>query len=204
MGLICENSKTIVAVGDCANCHYNTLIKMAQMYDVHTGVHLRSAEKISVHIATQMGLQINDVIGLSLGAVLHDVGKLGVPQDIIRKPGKLTPEERITIEEHAVLGKNILDNLHTPWNLSDYALMHHERLDGSGYPNKLTADDIPTTIRILTIADVLDAITADRPYRERWTYSKGMDYLYSCEGQFDTDILKIAETYNDELYKTVD
>jgi putative two-component system response regulator len=98
-------------------------------------------------------------------------------------------------ETHVPIGKIILSNLVSPWPLVDFAYMHHERLDGSGYPLKLTAEQIPHNIRILAACDVAEALMSNRPYRTPWTLSKTIDYLHANPQWFDTNVVKYIETY---------
>lgn len=191
-------------VTKCLNCHYMALISVVNSYDATTGTHLKSAEKISAHIAYKMGLPLGDVISVTLGAVLHDIGKIGIDHNIITKPGALTLQERTEVEKHSEIGMRILSSLCTPWELSDYAYMHHERLDGTGYPRKLTADQIPLTVRILSVADVIDAMSADRPYRKGMPLNDVFDFLYDRCSQFDVDVIRAAETYCYDIYKTIE
>lgn len=175
--------------------HFEMMVAMMHAYDSHTGQHLCNAEDIASHVAKKMDLPYHDMVGVTIGALIHDVGKIGVHHSIISKAGSLTPGERMIAETHATIGKTILDHLKSPWALSDYAYMHHERLDGSGYPNNLTAADIPLKIRILATCDVAEALMATRPYRDPWCLTKVLDYLNANTHQFDTDVIKQLETY---------
>jgi HD-GYP domain-containing protein (c-di-GMP phosphodiesterase class II) len=175
--------------------HYETLVAMMHAYDEHTGHHLCNAEDIVSHVAKKMDLPYHDMVGVTIGALVHDVGKIGVHHSIISKAGPLNPGERILAETHVPIGKMILSHLQSPWQLADYAYMHHERLDGSGYPNNLTADQTPLRIRILAACDVAEALMARRPYRNPCTFSDVVDYLHSNLHQFDAEVIKHIETY---------
>ena len=100
-----------------------------------------------------------------IGALLHDVGKINVPTEVLNKPGKLTPEERALMESHPVAGVELLKDVEFPWDVLPMVRSHHERWDGRGYPDRLTGEDIPLNARVLALADVFDALTTDRPYR---------------------------------------
>jgi len=185
--------------------NFKALIELISVYDVFTGIHVKSTEKIAAHIGRRHDLTHKDLISVTIGAVLHDIGKVGIPQSIICKPAALTPEERIRIQDHSTIGKTILDYLITPWNLSDIANMHHERLDGSGYPNGLTEPEITDTIRDVSVSDVYDILTADdRPYRAGWKHSKAVDYLYANTKQFDANIVKHVESYDPRIYNYIE
>ncbi len=175
--------------------HIETVVAMMAAYDSHTGSHLCNAEDIAAHVARRLELPYSDVLSVTVGALVHDIGKLGVPHNIITKAKALTSEERQQVEQHVVIGKIILDNWKSPWPLSDYAHMHHERLDGSGYPQKLIGDQIPFNVRILSAVDVAEALMADRPYRTPWTLTQVLDYLYARADQYDTRVVQAIETY---------
>jgi putative two-component system response regulator len=175
--------------------HFETLVLMMRAYDTHTGDHLCTAEEIATHVAAKMDLPYHDVVGVTIGSLIHDVGKIGVHHSIISKAGPLTPGERMIAETHVPIGKVILSNLKSPWPLVDFAYMHHERLDGSGYPLKLTAEQIPLNIRILAACDVAEALMSNRPYRSPWSLSKVIDYLNANLQWFDADVVKCIETY---------
>lgn len=177
---------------------FETMVSMMHAYDSHTGSHLCNAEDLAGYISRSMCLEFNDVVSITLGALVHDVGKIGVHHSVISKAGPLTPGERMIAETHVPIGKQILDHLHSPWPLVDYAYMHHERLDGSGYPNKLTADQIPLNIRILTVCDVAEALMSNRPYRKPWALSQTIDYLYANSHQYDVEVVKLLERYIQE------
>lgn len=175
--------------------HYETMVAMMTAYDSHTGSHLCNAEDIASHVALAMGLSMSDVMSVTIGALVHDVGKIGVHYDIITKPGPLTEDERTIAEKHVDIGKSILASLKSPWPLADYAYMHHERLDGTGYPQKLAGDQIPLNVRILSACDVTEALMATRPYRTPWTFSRVLDHLNKNASQYDADVIKAIESY---------
>jgi HD-GYP domain-containing protein (c-di-GMP phosphodiesterase class II) len=174
---------------------FETLVEMMHSYDSHTGQHLCNAEDLATYIARKMKLPFSDVVSITMGALVHDVGKIGVHHSIISKAGKLTPGERMIAETHVQIGKTILDRLISPWPLADYAYMHHERLDGTGYPQKLKGDQIPLNVRILAACDVAEALMSNRPYRTPWNLSQTVDYMYENSHHFDMDIVKAIATY---------
>jgi len=154
-----------------------------------------------------MGLPENEVDLIFLTSPLHDVGEIGIPDSILHKPGKLDPEERAIMESHCTIGASILEEapkgmgeflpvptenqLDMPERKRDLvrekateiAMSHHEKWDGSGYPNKLSEDDIPISGQIVTIADVFDALRATRPYKRSFTFDKTMDLMRQGEGK---------------------
>lgn len=128
-------------------------------------------------IAIEMGISEEERKWLRRAALLHDVGKLGVSNTILDKPGKLDDDEWLSVQQHAQFTKDILSQI-TPFkNLSNMAGSHHEKLDGTGYPNKLSAECIGLSTRIITTADIFDAITAERPYRGAVPVPKTLDIM---------------------------
>ncbi len=142
----------------------NMLHNMRQ-YDDFTYMHCINVSLLNNVLGNWLGLNAHDIEILTLGGLLHDIGKLTVPDDIIRKPSKLSPVEYNIIKTHTVQGYKILQKYSLDENIKDIALMHHERCDGSGYPLNLTADRISPYAKITAISDVYDAMTAARVYR---------------------------------------
>ena len=123
---------------------------------------------------------------LEFGAILHDVGKIAIPDNILNKPGKLDQDEEEIMHSHAELGTNILKEITHLQAALPYVLYHHERWDGKGYPHQLIADEIPMEGRLLAIADAYDAMTTDRPYRKRMPKETALERLLIDSGtQFD-------------------
>ena len=133
--------------------------------DPYTAGHERRVSELSVAIAQEMGLEEDRVNGIRLAASIHDLGKIKVPAEILSKPGKLTALEFMLIKIHPQAGYDILKEIEFPWPIADIVLQHHEKLDGSGYPQGLKDDKILIESRILTVADVMEAMASHRPYR---------------------------------------
>ena len=133
--------------------------------DPYTARHQLRVAELAQAIAEELGLPADRVEGIYIGALLHDIGKLAVPTEILSKPTKLTPAERSLVEHHAVAGYEILKEVEFPWPVAEMVLQHHERLDGSGYPHGLEGDRITMEARILAVADVVEAMASHRPYR---------------------------------------
>ena len=128
-----------------------------------------------------------------LGGILHDIGKIGVPEAVLKKPGRLTNEEYELMKTHAVLGAKILEPLKVKAieHIRRMVRHHHEMVDGNGYPDRLTGENIPLGARIITVADCFDTMTSDREYKRGRTFDEAMEELYRCSGtQFDPDIVK--------------
>jgi len=151
-------------------------------------------------IGATMGLPKDQMQALLTASFLHDIGKLAVPEHIINKPGKLTPEEFEKMKIHPVVGADILDRVRFPYPVVPIVRSHHEAWDGSGYPDGLTGTDIPVGARILSVVDCFDALASDRPYRKALPLEQAMEFVKSKAGsQFDPSIVAILESRYVEL-----
>lgn len=139
--------------------------------DPYTAGHQRRVADLCSRMAEKLGIDPNRIQGLRLAAAIHDLGKIGIPAEILAKPGRLTPTQFALLKEHAQLGYDILKNVRFPWPIADIIHQHHERLNGSGYPQGLNEDAILLESRILAVADVVEAMSSHRPYRE----ARGID-----------------------------
>ena len=136
-----------------------------EMRDPYTAGHQTRVAEIAVAIAAEMGLSLDRQHGLHLAAQVHDIGKMSIPYEIVTKPGSLSKTERALMNEHSENGYNILKGIPFPWPIAAIVRQHHEKLDGSGYPEGLTADEILPESKIMAVADMFEAMTAHRPYR---------------------------------------
>nr|WP_319566390.1 HD domain-containing phosphohydrolase [uncultured Rhodoferax sp.] len=136
-----------------------------EMRDPYTAGHQRRVAQIAKAIAEELGLPPQQIEGIYLASVVHDVGKVKVPAEILSKPGKLTEYEFPLIKQHPQAGYDILKEVSFPWPIAQFVLQHHERMDGSGYPLGLKGDDILLEARIISVADVIEAMASHRPYR---------------------------------------
>jgi HD-GYP domain-containing protein (c-di-GMP phosphodiesterase class II) len=143
-----------------------TMVRAVEVKDPYTAGHSARVRQYSVWIGEHLGLSAYELRILSYGALIHDVGKIGIPDAILLKPSFLTPAEFETIKEHTVHGANIVADIDMFKDCVPIVRWHHERLDGSGYPDGLSGDDIPFLTRLVAIADVFDAMTSCRSYRE--------------------------------------
>ena len=129
-----------------------------------------------------------------IGALLHDVGKINVPTEVLNKPGKLTPDERALMESHPAAGVELLKDVQFPWDVLPMVRSHHERWDGKGYPDRLTGDEIPLHARVLALADVFDALTTDRPYRPAFSPDEALRMMRADAGKaFDPSLFPVFE-----------
>jgi diguanylate cyclase (GGDEF)-like protein/putative nucleotidyltransferase with HDIG domain len=168
--------------------------------DHTTHTHLQRVRTYAVEMARELNLGEEQIEALRAAALLHDIGKLAVPEQIINKPGKLTPEEFEKMKVHPVVGAEILDRVAFPYPVAPIVHSHHERWDGSGYPDGLTAENIPIGARILAAVDCLDALASHRQYRPALPLSEAMAKVKEKSGTwFDPKIVEILESRYIEL-----
>lgn len=168
-----------------------TLANFIDAKDEYTKGHSVRVSAYSVKIAEQMHMDEEKIRNLGYIALMHDCGKMGVPDHILNKPDKLTPEERSVMEQHTVLGGKLLEHMTAIEGIREGALSHHERYDGKGYPNGLSGKDIPLYARIIGVADSFDAMNSDRCYRKRLPMEVIKEELRNNAGkQFDPEIVK--------------
>jgi diguanylate cyclase (GGDEF)-like protein/putative nucleotidyltransferase with HDIG domain len=166
-----------------------SLARAVDARDVYTGSHSQRVAELAARTARRLGLPDEDIELTRLAASLHDLGKLAVPEEILRKPGPLTDPERIVLERHPQIGFRMLESLGVD-PVADWVLHHHERWDGSGYPDGLPGAQIPLGARIIFVADAYDAMTSERVYRRRVAPSEAIAELERCAGtQFDPAIV---------------
>ena len=165
------------------------LAETLDLRDVSTARHSQTVGRYAEEIARTLGLPGDRVQRVRAAGVLHDIGKLGVADAVLQKPGALTDEEWADMRRHPELGARILDHANLR-DISGWVLAHHERLDGRGYPNGLAGEQVPLEARILAVADAYEAMTADRPYRAALSHDAARDELRACSGtQFDPSVV---------------
>jgi diguanylate cyclase (GGDEF)-like protein/putative nucleotidyltransferase with HDIG domain len=166
-----------------------SLARAVDARDVYTGSHSQRVADLAARTARRLGLPEEEVELTRLAASLHDLGKLAIPEEILRKPGPLTEPERMVLERHPQIGFRMLESLGVD-PVADWVLHHHERWDGSGYPDGLPGDRIPLGARIIFVADAYDAMTSERVYRRRVASEEAIAELRRCAGsQFDPQIV---------------
>jgi HD-GYP domain-containing protein (c-di-GMP phosphodiesterase class II) len=139
-----------------------------------------------------MGVKEEEIVHIRRGALLHDIGKMGVPDEILHKPGPLTPEEWVIMKKHPVFAYEMISSIEYLKPALDIPYCHHEKWDGSGYPRGLVGEKIPIAGRIFAVIDVWDALSSDRPYRKAWSKEKVLAYIKEQSGtHFDPEIVKI-------------
>jgi len=163
-----------------------TMAQALDARDTYTAGHSHRVSEYSVAIAQAMGLASESVEMIRIGAELHDIGKIGIPDHVLQKPGRLSPQEFDLIKQHPQIGKRILEKVGRFDRYLPIVELHHENHDGTGYPYGLKDDGIPIEARIVHVADVYDAITSDRAYRRAMTRTQVFELLERGTGtQFD-------------------
>lgn len=166
-----------------------TLGRMIDARDPYTAGHQRRVAAVGVALARELGLDDERIEGLRLGALIHDIGKLRVPLDILTRPGRLGAAEFEVVKAHTTIGRDIVARMDFPWPIADMIHQHHERWDGQGYPQKLRETDICLEARILAVADVVEAMAAHRPYRAALGITEALNHVERCRGTaFDPEI----------------
>jgi len=159
--------------------------------DDYTSGHAKRVSEFAALIARELGVNVRDIYILQRGAMLHDIGKVGVSDTVLLKPGKLTPEERKHIETHPSTGAGITEHVKFDPEITDMVRHHHEHYDGTGYPDGLKGEEISFNARILAVADTLDAMLSDRPYRKGMEEERALKLIEEGAGtQFDPKIVK--------------
>ena len=162
---------------------------LSEMRDPYTAGHERRVAEIAVAIGTELGFDARRLEGLRVAGYLHDVGKITIPSEILAKPGKLTPIEFELIRGHAQASYDVLKEVEFPWPVAEVALQHHERIDGSGYPQGLKGEAILLEARIMAVADVVEAMSSHRPYRPGLGIDKALAEIGRGRGtSYDADV----------------
>lgn len=172
--------------------------------DAETEGHSRRVTAYTIALARAMGLSGDELHIVSRGAFLHDIGKMAIPDAILLKPGKLDCQEQEMMREHCARGYQILKKIPFLHDAAQIVYSHQEHFDGTGYPRKLRGDEIVLGARIFAIADTLDAITSDRPYRRANTFQAARKEILRCSGtQFDPEVVKVYKALPDSLWENL-
>jgi hypothetical protein len=163
-----------------------------ELRDKETEGHSRRVTEISVAISRKLGLAEGEIRYIYYGALLHDIGKMGIPDEILNKPGPLTLEEREVVNQHPLYAYELLKEIEYLQPAISIPYSHHENWDGTGYPQGLQGEDIPLSARIFSVVDNWDALTSDRPYRRAWSRQKTIKYIQAQSGKmFDPQIVAL-------------
>jgi putative nucleotidyltransferase with HDIG domain len=159
--------------------------------DKETEGHTQRVTQLTIRLAKEMGMSDEELVHTHRGALLHDIGKMGVPDDILHKPGALTEEEWDEMRKHPTYAFELISPIEFLRPAIDIPYCHHERWDGSGYPRGLKGKQIPFSARIFAVVDVWDALTSDRPYRKAWSREDALKYIQEQSGEhFDPEVVK--------------
>ena len=182
------------ALRDIAHTYQNTLLALVAALDAReheTSDHSQRVVRYTSAIADRMSIKGQELEEIGRGALLHDIGKIGVPDAVLLKPGKLTPEEWLEMRKHPDIGFQMIQNIPFLATPAQIVLSHQERFDGAGYPRNLQRHEIHIGARIFAVADTLDAMTSDRPYRKGTTFANAIAEIKRCGGtQFDPEVVK--------------
>ena len=169
--------------------------------DSETEGHSKRVTAYTIALARAMGINPSQIKVIARGAFLHDIGKMAIPDDILRKPGKLSPEEQGVMREHSARGYHMLRKIPFLSEAAEIVFTHQEHFDGSGYPSGLRGNEIPIGARIFALADTLDAITSDRPYRKAQSFDAAREEILRCSGtQFDPTVVEVFLKVPNELW----
>ena len=170
--------------------------------DAETEGHCQRVTAFTITIAKAMGVDKGLLRQIARGAFLHDIGKMGIPDDILRKPGPLTAEEREIMRRHCEIGYSVLERIPFLKEAAEIVLAHQEFYDGTGYPRGLKGEEIPLGARIFAVADTLDAMISDRPYRKALPVSAARDEIQRFSGrQFDPRVVEVFLAKPERLWR---
>jgi putative nucleotidyltransferase with HDIG domain len=169
------------------------LANTVETKDPYTAGHQHRTAHIATSIASAMGLDPDKQKAIYMAAMIHDIGKINIPSEILNKPGKINDTEFSLIKEHPLIGCQIIQPIEFPWPIDTIILQHHERLDGSGYPNGLKGDEILLEARILGVSDVMEAMWSHRPYRAAKSIQDTISELEDFKGiRYDPEVVDVA------------
>jgi putative two-component system response regulator len=182
--------KRLVEERDSAETVLFALARTVEAKSAFTHGHSERVTNLSLRLARRCGIGPDGLELLRKGALLHDIGKIAIPDDILNKPGKLTAEEYDTIKKHPTQGAHILEPLASLRDVLPMVRWHHERFDGAGYPDRLAGTDIPLLVRVLSVCDVFDSLSSDRPYRNALPLSRCLEIHrdMAATGAFDPEV----------------
>jgi len=183
------------AMGEINLAYEHTLTALIRALDARekeVGSHSERVMAYTLLLAREVGINETDRAAMAKGALLHDIGKIGISDNILLKPGKLNNDEWTVMKQHPHVGHEILTGINYFKGAAELVLAHHERYDGNGYPNGLKGDAIPVSARIFALVDTLDAMTSDRPYRKALPFGAVIDEVAKCSGyQFDPALVDV-------------
>jgi putative nucleotidyltransferase with HDIG domain len=189
-GMAKENSELRCALTATFGQFVQALVMTLSKRDPYTGGHQQRVQRLATAIAVELGLPVGQIEGLRLAAAIHDLGKISVPSEILNKPAHLTEAEFAIIKTHPVTGYDILKEINFPWPVARVVRQHHERLNGTGYPDGIRGEEIVMEARILAVADVVEAVSSHRPYRAALGMDAALDEINRHSGQlYDPEVV---------------
>jgi putative two-component system response regulator len=193
--LLQERAKLREANAQLLNAYEATIEGLSHALDLRdreTEGHSQRVTEVTVRLAQASNISDEEIVHLRRGALLHDIGKIGIPDSILHKPDSLTPEEWVIMRKHPQFAYDMLSPIEYLHPALDIPYSHHEKWDGTGYPRGLKAEEIPMSARLFSIADVWDAVTSDRPYRPAWTEEQARTYIHEQSGKhFDPQVVEL-------------
>ena len=193
--LLQERAKLREANAQLLNAYEATIEGLSHALDLRdreTEGHSQRVTEVTVRLAQASNISDEEIVHLRRGALLHDIGKIGIPDSILHKPDSLTPEEWVIMRKHPQFAYDMLSPIEYLHPALDIPYSHHEKWDGTGYPRGLKAEEIPMSARLFAIADVWDAVTSDRPYRPAWTEEQARTYIHEQSGKhFDPQVVEL-------------
>lgn len=164
--------------------------KTIEIHDPYTMGHQHRVAQLATMIGNEMGLPYEKIEALHVAGSIHDIGKISIPAEILNKPAPLTETEFNVVKTHPDIAYNILNNIQFPWKIADIVVQHHEKSDGTGYPNGLTEDTILPEAKIIAVADVVEAMTFSRSYHPKKNIEEAMDFLsQKVHAHFDPNVV---------------
>ena len=192
-GLAMENARLHQQLSEAYISTVAVLADAIEAKDAYTRGHCEGVSRVAVEVARRLGLKDGALDAVRYAALLHDVGKIGIPDGILLKPGKLMDEEFSIIQKHAAIGRDLVARVPALSHLGDVILHHHEHFDGGGYPDGLSGEGIPLVARIIGVVDAFDAMTTPRPYRDPLDAITAFEEMRRCSGtQFDPQIVELV------------
>jgi diguanylate cyclase (GGDEF)-like protein len=179
-----EGPDRVQALADVYRATTEALASAIAAKDCYEQHHVGRVQAICTLIADRMALDQDNAAALRIASLVHDVGKLGVPEYILLKPGPLDSDEFAKISNHAAVGAKILEHVDYPWDIAGIVRHHHERFDGSGYPDHLVGEQIPVESRVIAVAEVYDALVSDRCYRRGWSHKQAIEHIEKLSGSY--------------------
>ncbi|OGP94059.1 MAG: hypothetical protein A2Z19_04235 [Deltaproteobacteria bacterium RBG_16_54_18] len=180
----------------------NALASTVEMKDPYTAGHQRWTTQLACAIAREMGLSSQQIEGIRMAGLIHDIGKINIPAEILSKPGRLSDVQYQMVKVHPQVGCDILREIKFPWPVAEIVLQHHERFDGSGYPEGLSGNAIIREARILAVADVVEAMASHRPYRVAHGIEQAIEEISENRGTlFDPDVVDACLTVFDKGFQ---